>query len=111
MAPSWFTAYREQPVQVSLSKDSTAEDALAGRVCKRPVSPVSPSKKFAAETTRLPSCHRQLGSLQLLLGAKQGSTSSSPQIFFPARLGFLLYASFLSAKYLSIAALQSSTHW
>ena len=34
--------------------------------------------------------HRQLGSLQLLLGVKQGLTSSFPQIFFPARLGFLL---------------------
>jgi len=72
--------------------------------------PVNPFETFAAETSRWPG-YRQLGSLQLLLGVKQDSTRSSPQIFFPARLGFLLYASFLSAKYLSMAALQSSTDW
>jgi hypothetical protein len=34
--------------------------------------------------------YRQLGSLQLLLALKRGSTISLPQILFPARRGFFL---------------------
>ena len=43
-----------------------------------------------AEDSHRGAYDRQLGSLQLLLGVKQGLTSSFPHIFFPARLGFLL---------------------
>ena len=36
--------------------------------------------------------YRHFGSLQLLLSLKIGTTISSPQIFFPARFGFLIKA-------------------
>ena len=50
-----------------------------------------------------------MGSLQLLLAVKTGGTRSFPQIFFPARRGFLRKNSFRSAKYQSIAAMHSGT--
>ena len=53
--------------------------------------------------------YRQFRSLQLLAELNCAFTGSLPQILFPARLGFSRNARFLSSKYLSIAALHSST--
>ena len=62
---------------------------------KRALAPVwqfGPSASYMSKphVRDQPGHHRQFGSLQLLLGVKQGLTSSFPQIFLPARLGFLL---------------------
>ena len=49
------------------------------------------------------------GSSQLLLSLNTGLTNSSPHIFLPAFLGFLMNAVFHASKYVSIAFLHSAT--